>query len=188
MPMSFSRFFLPKRISEAAHHAYVLLAEESRAPIYYAKMGVADSLDGRFDMMALFVGLAIRRLKRPDPNASKKEVKDRHRVAQELFDYMFDDLDRALRELGVGDLSIGKRIKKMAHAFYGRIDVYSKALDADDRDAMKDALARNLYRGVEPDGEILSAMVEKVFTLDQQLANIPFSSWLDQSVKLELGK
>jgi len=183
MPMSFSRMFLPKRISEAAHHAYVMLAERSRDPHYYREMGVSDSLDGRFDMMALIVGLAIRRFKQDDGTRGKA-LKDRQRLSQELFDYMFDDLDRALREMGVGDLSIGKRVKKMAHAFYGRIDAYGKALDDNDAEALAEALGRNLYRGVLPDDAVLAKMAEEVLALDAAIAAVPLDAWLDKSATI----
>lgn len=190
MPMSFSRLFLPKAISEAAHHAYVVLAEYSRAPRFYRDLGVADTLDGRFDMMALVVGIAIRRLKQDD-TLTGKQSKRRHQLAQELFDYMFDDMDRALREIGVGDLSIGKKVKKMAHAFYGRADVYGKALDASDPQAQKQALTqaleRNLYRGIAPSDEVIAAMATEVFELAEKLAAVPFDDWLDKRLALEVA-
>ena len=186
MPMSFSRLFLPKAISEAAHHAYVVLAEYSRAPRFYRELGVADTLDGRFDMMALVIGLAIRRLKQDD-TVTGKQSKNRHRLAQELFDYMFDDMDRALREMGVGDLSVGKKIKKMAHAFYGRADAYGKALDADDRAALIEALERNLYRGVVPSEEVQAQMADEVEALVAQFAKVPLEDWMSKKLVLEQG-
>ncbi len=186
MPMSFSRLFLPKAISEAAHHAYVVLAEYSRAPRFYRDLGVADTLDGRFDMMALVVGLAIRRLKQ-DQTVTGKQSKNRHRLAQELFDYMFDDMDRALREIGVGDLSIGKKVKKMAHAFYGRADAYGKALEAGDRAALEQALERNLYRGVLPSEDARRQMADEVEALVAKFEAIPLDDWLSKNLVLEQG-
>ncbi|MEN8723132.1 MAG: ubiquinol-cytochrome C chaperone family protein [Alphaproteobacteria bacterium] len=184
MPMSFSRLFLPKAISEAAHNAYVVLAEYSRAPRFYRDLGVADTLDGRFDMMALVIGLAIRRLNQ-DQTVTGKQSKNRHRLAQELFDYMFDDMDRALREMGVGDLSVGKKIKKMAHAFYGRVDAYGKALDTGDRAALIEALQRNLYRGVAPTDEVQAKMADEVEALAAQYAAVPIDDWLSKQLVLE---
>ncbi|MBI3514083.1 MAG: ubiquinol-cytochrome C chaperone family protein, partial [Proteobacteria bacterium] len=69
--------------------------------------------------------------------------------AQALFDAMFADMDRSLREIGVGDLSVGKRVKDMARGLYGRIAAYEAGLD-DAGDALAEALARNVYGTVPP--------------------------------------
>jgi cytochrome b pre-mRNA-processing protein 3 len=70
------------------------------------------------------------------------------KVSQALFNLMFQDMDQALREMGVGDLIVPKRIKQMGEAFYGRALAYDKALGSGDAAALTDALVRNVYRGI----------------------------------------
>lgn len=107
-------------------------------------VGVPDTLDGRFDLVGLYVALLIRRLRAdPDPRGAA--------LAQAVFDAMFADMDINLREMGVSDLSVGKRVKRMWEAFHGRALAYEAALDAGDAEGLAAALLRNLWR-VEPAG------------------------------------
>ena len=113
---------------DAARALYKTAVARARDPVFYARYAVPDSLDGRFDMIALHVFLVLHRLKQEgDPTKA---------LAQILFDTMFADMDESLRELGVGDLSVGRRVKTMAEALYGRIAAYQAALDADDEDEL----------------------------------------------------
>ncbi len=129
------------RLDGPARGLYVTLVAQARRPDFYVHCGVPDTADGRFDMILLHAFLVLRRLKR-----------DRQRTAelgQALFDVMFADMDRNLREMGVGDLGVGRRVKAMAAAFYGRIAAYEAGL-ADDDATLAAALGRNLYRKSEP--------------------------------------
>jgi cytochrome b pre-mRNA-processing protein 3 len=111
----------------------------ARHPWFFGPLGVPDSLDGRFDLVGLHVALLIRRLRRdPDPRGAA--------LAQAVFDAMFADMDVNLREMGVGDLSVGKRVKAMWEAFHGRAHAYEAALDAGDAPALAAALGRNVWR------------------------------------------
>ncbi len=106
-------------------------------------LGVADTLDGRFDLISLHAFLVIRQLRRqPEPGAA---------IAQAVFDAMFSDMDRNLREMGVGDLGVSKRVRSMWEAFHGRASAYEAGLDAAERDGdesvLAEALARNIWRG-----------------------------------------
>lgn len=130
------------RHERAGFSLYTRAVAAARAPAWYADLAVPDTLDGRFDMIALFVSLAIRRLRRLPPPGPD--------LAQAVFDAMFLDMDRSLRELGVGDLSIARKVKQMWEAFHGRALVYETALDADDGAALAAALARNVWRGTPP--------------------------------------
>lgn len=121
---------------EAADHAYRRVVEHSRQPVFYTEYGVPDTLDGRFELICLHAFLYLHRLKAERPRAN--------RLCQRFFDRMFADFDRALRERGVGDLSVGKQVKRMARAFYGRICAYEVALGSDEK-ALPAALARNLF-------------------------------------------
>jgi cytochrome b pre-mRNA-processing protein 3 len=109
---------------------------------------VPDTLDGRFDLVALHTFLVIHRLRdAADPGPT---------LAQAVFDAMFSDMDHNLREIGVGDLSVGKRMRAMWEAFHGRSRVYAAAIGAADRAALEAALARNVWRGAAPDGAAVS--------------------------------
>ena len=113
---------------------YGAIVAQARQAAFYTDFGVADSLDGRFDMVVLHVVLATRRLK---GGASSEQ--------QALFDLFISDMDRSLREMGVGDLTVPKRMKVMASAFYGRLEAYGAALDARDGTGLADAIARNVF-------------------------------------------
>jgi len=122
-----------KHCDRVARELYAIMVEQSRLPVFYTDYGVPDTVEGRFDLLALHVGLLLRRLGSGD-------------LAQALVDVMFADMDVNLRETGVSDIMIGRRVRKLAEAFYGRLDVYARAVDSDDRAAMADALLRNLFR------------------------------------------
>jgi cytochrome b pre-mRNA-processing protein 3 len=125
---------------------YVAAVKAARDPRFYGRgLGVPDTLDGRFDLVGLHAFLVIERLRRDAEPGPK--------LAQAVFDAMFADMDVNLRELGVGDLSVGKRVRAMWEAFHGRAAAYGAALTADDSDELATALARNLWRGhAAPDG------------------------------------
>jgi cytochrome b pre-mRNA-processing protein 3 len=114
----------------------------ARAPRFYAVLGVPDTLDGRFEMVGLHAFLLIDRLRReaaPGPD-----------LAQSVFDAMFSDMDITLREMGVGDLTVGKRVREMWEAFHGRATAYAAPLAAADDAALAAALALNVWRGAAP--------------------------------------
>ena len=137
---------------ETAYALYLAAVAEARRPVFYRDLAVQDTIDGRFDLIALHVVLVIHRLRQireSEPEADE--------LAQALFDVMFADMDRSLREMGVGDLSVGKRVKAMARAFFGRAEAYEMGLAAPG-EALEQALARNLYRGAEVEPATLRAM------------------------------
>jgi cytochrome b pre-mRNA-processing protein 3 len=143
-----------KRSDEApVERLYQAIVAQARAPAFYARLGVPDTLDGRFDMIALHVFLALRRL--------KSEGEAGRGLAQALCDRFFADLDRSLREMGAGDLGVGRRVKAMAQAFYGRVAAYEAALSGDEA-ALVEALERNLFGTVTPGSEPISAMAHYV--------------------------
>lgn len=121
---------------EAAEIAYRRVVEQARQTVFFADYGVPDTLDGRFELICLHAFFYLHRLKEDRPQASL--------FCQSLFDRMFADFDRSLREMGVGDLSVGKHVKRMARAFYGRILSYEAGLAGGDS-ALAIALARNVF-------------------------------------------
>jgi cytochrome b pre-mRNA-processing protein 3 len=106
---------------------------------------VPDTVEGRFDLVSLHVALLIRRL-RTDGEAAGPAL------AQAVFDAMFADMDVNLREMGVSDLAVGKRVRRMWEAFHGRALAYEAALDSADPAALAEALDRNVWRGEAPEG------------------------------------
>jgi len=144
--MRLFRFFRPPPDADAAALLYAHAVAQARTPGFYGSGGVPDTLDGRFDMICLHVFLLLRRLKR-DGSAGAE-------LGQRLFDRMFVDLERNLRELGVSDYGIGGRVKSMAAGFYGRIAAYEAGL-AGGEAALRQALACNLFGTTEPDAATL---------------------------------
>jgi cytochrome b pre-mRNA-processing protein 3 len=123
-------------VRDAAEHAYGLVVEQSRRPEFFTTLGVPDSLDGRFELICLHAFLYLHRLKAEGAASAT--------LGQRFFDRMFADFDRSLREIGTGDLSVGRQVKRMAEAFYGRIRAYEEGLVGSDA-ALCASLARNIY-------------------------------------------
>ncbi len=144
--MSFSRLFRAEAPSAAAA-LYRAITAQARQPVFYAEHGVPDSVDGRFEMIALHMFLVLHRLKA----AGEDEL------AQQLFDTMFADMDQSLREMGAGDLGVGRRVRAMAEGLYGRIAAYEAGLGADDQQLAL-ALRRNLFGTVPDPGPSASAL------------------------------
>ena len=128
--------FRPDPLKAAAILAYRKVVEQARAPGFFIATGVPDTLDGRFELICLHAFLYLHRLKREQPGGGP--------LGQRFFDAMFADFDRSLREMGTGDLSVGREVKRMAEAFYGRIAAYEHGLMADD-ETLRAALERNLF-------------------------------------------
>ena len=150
--MGFAWLGRRRQREEMVDALYAKAVAQARLPVFYAECEVPDTVDGRFDLLVLHVFLLLHRLGAPR-NEATRETKA---LNQGLFDLMFADMDRSLREMGVSDMSVGKRVKEMARAFYGRIDAYEPVLG--DAARLEEALARNLYRGVEVKPASLAAM------------------------------
>jgi len=117
-----------------ARHLHAALVTRARKPDFFRGFHVADTMDGRFDLVALHGWLVLERLEsRPD-------------VAQALIDEIFEGFEEALRQLGTGDMGMNRRLKTMANAFYGRLQAYRGSSSFED---LAEAIWRNLYRGSE---------------------------------------
>jgi cytochrome b pre-mRNA-processing protein 3 len=136
---------------EGLHDSTAALARER---ILFTDFGVIDNLEGRFELVALHMALVLRRLSQLPPPA--------HEMAQDLIDLTFRRFDEALREIGVGDLSVPKRMKTLAKAFYGRAATYDAALGDGDRRELAEALRRNVFDGGEGNAEALASRVEGI--------------------------
>ena len=136
--------FSRRRPEEAfAVALYARTAEEARVPALFEACGIPDTLDGRFDSLALHAALVIDRL-RLEPDGEE--------LAQAFFDAMFRHLDLTLREIGVQDLGVGRRIKIMAEGLHGRALAYRAAL-AGGSASLNEVLRRNAYGGRPPDDD-----------------------------------
>lgn len=125
------------RKTRSAEILYSAIVTAARQPRFYAEWAVPDTVDGRFDMIVLHLFLVLNRL---------RTGKEHERLSQDLTDAFFDDMDRSLREMGVGDLSVGKKVRKMAEACYGRLTAYGKAIAGNDGE-LEQTVARNVYAG-----------------------------------------
>jgi cytochrome b pre-mRNA-processing protein 3 len=148
-----------------AHGAELCVAIGSRArqPVFFAKLGVPDTIDGRFDLVVLHAWLVLERLR-------ELGMKD---VSQGVIDSLFASFDESLRDLGVGDIGIGHRVKKMADAFYGRLSAYGAAAD---ESALKDAILRNIYRGDQAHDSEAGILADYVHAARKKLRDSDLSS------------
>lgn len=158
--MILSLFSRKAKANEAITIAiYETIVAAARQPYFYSDIEVPDSPLGRYEMLSLHIFLFIRRIKgRSDALKS---------IGQEVTDEFFRDVDHSLRELGIGDSGVPKRMKKLARMFYGRVESYDKALENNDQTELATALARN----IRPDntdwtgGVALANYVEQVVLL-----------------------
>lgn len=141
--------------ADAALKAYKIAVTNARSERFYRDFGVPDSVDGRFEMIVLHVILIGHRLRGEGEGADL--------FMRALIEALFDDMDRSLREMGVGDLSVGKKVKQMAAAFYGHASAYDDALAIDAADhALPDALRRNVFGTSGVDEESLRRLAAAI--------------------------
>ena len=156
----YTRFLRRDPHAAEAAQLYAVLAGQARLPVFFSELGVPDTVDGRFDLLSLHAGLIIDRLaQEPDGVA----------LSQSLFDAMFKHLDLALREMGVQDLGVGKRIKIMAEGFHGRGLALRQALQGDDA-ALAAVLSRNVLGTVSADPIAVQRLTRYVRALGGSLA------------------
>ncbi len=142
--------FSASRESKDAELLLERVTAASRNPALFGEGRAPDTLDGRFELITLHAALALTRL-RQSPEAEP--------LAQAFVDALFKQLDAGLREEGVGDLAVPKRVHKLAGAFYARLEAYSPALELRDIEALKGTLSRNLLGATSPFADVLAARV-----------------------------
>ena len=145
---------------------YTAIIARARAPHWYEAGRVPDSIDGRFDMVATVLAFVLLRLE-GDPVAAGPSAK--------LTERFVEDMDGQLREIGIGDVVVGKHIGKMMSMLGGRLGAYRDAVTADALDA---ALVRNLYRGAVPEAAALGHARESLLALREALAATPTATLL----------
>ncbi|HUO21460.1 MAG TPA: ubiquinol-cytochrome C chaperone family protein [Caulobacteraceae bacterium] len=131
------RLFAPRPAAAAGRRLYAAAVAQARQPALYEGLGAPDTPEGRFELYTLHVVLLLHRLKGQGPRAAE--------TGQALFDAYVRALDDGLRELGVGDLSVGKKMRKLGEAFYGRAKAYDQALeDGPGLEALEALIGRTL--------------------------------------------
>lgn len=149
-----NRLFKRRLGLEAARLLFDRVVEQARRPHFYAVLGVPDTVDGRFDLIALHVWLVQRRLKAVAPDAETTA----EQVGQQLAEVFFYDMDLSLREMGASDIGVGRRVKRMIEGFVGRAQAYDEAFAAGPEAALPAVLTRNLYSGQTPAPGQMAAM------------------------------
>ncbi len=145
--MIWKRIFGLQPRDEHVWPLYDIIVAQARNPALYRDFDVPDSLDGRFEAIVLHLVLVLRRLKQDFPEGME--------LAGNLQEVFFTDMDRSLREMGAGDLGVGKRVKRMAEGFMGRLHAYDEALDTlpnEGATGLQAVLRRNLL-GTLPAGQ-----------------------------------
>jgi cytochrome b pre-mRNA-processing protein 3 len=140
---------------------YGAIVAAARHVRFYEKMGVPDTIEGRFEMIVLHLFLVLNRLKGEGVEG----------LRQRLTDEFFSDMDRSLRELGVSDVTVGKKVRKIAESYYGRVIAYDKALLAN-ADILQETIGRNIYPDGAPEGSA-NAMTDYFSNTVKQLGAIP---------------
>jgi hypothetical protein len=142
-PMILKRF-RPNPEDRTIRDLYGAIVAQARSLAFYTSYGVPDTVHGRFDLIVLHLVLLLAHLDR--------EAASARGIGQKLFDLFCQDLDANLREMGVGDLAVPKRMRHFGEAFYGRQVAYLAALRSPDGRALEKTLARNIFNGVNDDG------------------------------------
>ncbi|MGA8650842.1 MAG: ubiquinol-cytochrome C chaperone family protein [Xanthobacteraceae bacterium] len=130
---------------------YGAIVAQARLPAFYTHYGVADSVEGRFELIVLHLVLVLRRLSGEQVAIPRRGLarSSGQTIRQQLFDVFCRDLDDNLREMGVGDLAVPRKMRKFGEAFYGRQAAYGAALAAADPRELEKALARNILGEAE---------------------------------------
>ena len=166
MPL-LKRLFDFGRPSEQPEALHAALLAQARHPAFY-EGGVPDTFEGRFDLLLLHLVLLLGRLREDEVTRA---------LAQDVFDHFFREMDRALREMGVGDLSVPRRVHDMAEAFYGRARAYDAALGTPGNEALEAALDRNVFAGTG-DREAPARLARYVRAAVETLAAVPREDFL----------
>lgn len=162
----FKTLFRRQTQERQAQGLYALAVEQARQPDFYARLGVADRIDARFELYTLHVLLLFVRMKGEGERGAD--------LAQKMFDTYVSALDNVLRELGVGDVSVGKKMRKLGEALYGRMSAYEKALRDGDRDGFQASIARNVFESDDP--AVGAELTRYALESHERLARQPISA------------
>lgn len=177
-------FLRPTKITDHAYTLYRVIVAQSRQPVFYTDMSVPDTVTGRFDMISMHMCLTLWQIRNIQT--------DKGKFSQEMFDLFFMDMDKNLRELGIGDTSVPKKIKKMGQAFYALLALVAEALESPDDDTAdrptRDTLLgeiydRNFFAG--ENAAAAQALTDYSLAFVVQLQKLPFEDFRDGKVSFE---
>jgi cytochrome b pre-mRNA-processing protein 3 len=143
---------------------YAALSAAARMPDLYARLDVPDTVMGRFEMLSIVMILFFRRTRASETSGQE--------LAQEIVDAFFQDIDHSIRELGIGDNGVPKRMKKFAGMFYGRLESYAAAMDGNDRLALAAALRRNIYPDQGEGAPSMEGLAEWMVAAERHLSGV----------------
>lgn len=143
---------------------YDVLISMARQPVFYTDYDVPDTVMGRFELLSAVMILFFRR--------TRSSATSGQELAQEIIDAFFEDIDYSIRELGIGDNSVPKRMKKLAGMFYGRLESYAAAMDGNDRDALAAALQRNIHPKASEGAPSMLGLADWMMTAEAHLADV----------------
>jgi cytochrome b pre-mRNA-processing protein 3 len=169
----FQSLFRQRRPRVVGRLLYESAVERARQPAFYTEFAVPDTLEGRFELYSLHVILLLHRLKGQGAEAVE--------TAQALFDIFISQLDHALREIGVGDLSVARKMRGLGEAFYGRAKAYDADLDGDAGGALEALIGRTVFEGA-PAPDRIGALAAYVRNGVAMLAAQPLAAVLDGRV------
>ncbi|MEE2688189.1 MAG: ubiquinol-cytochrome C chaperone family protein [Pseudomonadota bacterium] len=153
--------------NRAVRDLYTEIVTRARSTEYFLEWGVPDTPNGRFEVLVLHLFLVMHRLRSED-GLSK--------FARAISEEAVLDMDRNLREMGVGDLSVGRKVKTLAEMMYGRFGAYTDGIEGDD-EALSEAIRCYLFADFEPTEDVVLAVVRFVRAEAERLYSID-SSWL----------
>jgi cytochrome b pre-mRNA-processing protein 3 len=159
-----SRFFKSSRSSSVPHDIYGAVVTQSRLRCFYTDFDVPDTVIGRLELLCMHMFLVSHML------VQSKE-QNAVQLNQEIFDIFTADLDRALREIGIGDTAVPKRKKRMVHTFFAHIDAFAGALDAGDRAMLAARLNDRVYSGSNQHAAVqLAVYMQQAYTMLKQVS------------------
>lgn len=153
-------FGLFKRPDARIDALYATIVTHARHPVFYRDLGVPDTVEGRFELLVAVAGQVVTRL-----SAGSEADRQLARILSETF---FSDMDRSLREMGISDTGVPRRMKSIAQAFYGRVTAYEAALSAGSVPELEAALVRNVYDGTAAPGA--AGLAARLLDLHRALA------------------
>lgn len=170
-------FFRQKRHNRIiVERQYAALTSVARTPFFYSDLSVPDTVMGRFEMLSVVLILFFRR--------TAKAAQSGQEIAQEIVDAFFEDVDHSIRELGIGDQGVPKRMKKLAGMFYGRLESYAAALDDGAADRLAEALRRNIYPEKGEDAPQMDGLARWMIETEARLGAVSEEDISTGSVKM----
>ncbi|MBE1236194.1 ubiquinol-cytochrome C chaperone family protein [Phaeovibrio sulfidiphilus] len=157
---------------------YKVVVAQARSPFFYERLGVPDTLDGRYDMLVIHMALLLRRLSSFAPGDRPTRKAPLPRLAQYLFDLMEKDLKHNIRRIGIQETAITRETRKMLRAFYGRAYSYEMGL-REGTPALVQALRENLYRNTEVSADQVAAMAGYIIRQEERLKVLPEDDFLE---------